>query len=214
MKILKVFCLLTGFGFLSFNVSAQSEMYEKAMKENLGKMSDWSESPQSLTTAFEQIAAAEKTQWLPYYYAAYSAIVQSFTQSDAGMKDKTLDQAQVNLDAAVKLNPDISECMVLQGFLYVGRIQADPSNRGAEYSMKANESFDKAIEANPANPRGYYMKGVTVLNTPDFFGGGKEPAKPILTEAKEKFGSFVKSSPFSPDWGKQDCQTQLEACLK
>ena len=56
------------------------------------------------------------------------------------------------------------------------------------------------------------MKGITVLNTPDFFGGGKAPAKPILTQAAAKYETFKPSSPFSPNWGKEECQKQLATC--
>jgi len=194
------------------NMNAQSSQYSTAMRENLEKMSKWSESPQSLAATFERIAQAEKNQWLPYYYAAYSAIIQSFKEPNAEQRDKILDQVQNLLDAAGKLNPDSSECMVLQGYLYVARIQVNPMNRGAEYSQMANESFDKAIRLNPENPRGYYMKGVTVLNTPDFFGGGKVPAKPILAQAMAKFENFKPATPFSPNWGKENCQKQFAAC--
>jgi hypothetical protein len=88
----------------------------------------------------------------------------------------------------------------------------DPMNRGAEYSQLANTAFQKSIVLNPANPRGYYMKGMTVMNTPDFYGGGKIPAKPILTEAMAKFEAFKPSSPIAPNWGKDQCKQQLDAC--
>jgi hypothetical protein len=78
--------------------------------------------------------------------------------------------------------------------------------------MKANEMFDLAIKINPENPRGYYLKGVTVLNTPEFFGGGKVPAKPILTQAVSKYVSNKSSVAFYPNWGKDDCEKQLAKC--
>ncbi len=212
MKTLNVFYFLIGSVFFAGNINAQSNQYATAMKDNLEKMSNWSEPPQSLAAAFERIAKAEQNQCLPYYYAVYSTVTQSYNQSNADQKDKTLDQAQTYLDAAEKLNPDSSECMVLQGYLYIARLQVDPMGRGAEYSQKANEYYDKAIKLNPENPRGYYMKGVTVLNTPDFFGGGKGPAKPIFTLAMAKFETFKPSTLFSPNWGKENCQKQFAAC--
>lgn len=198
--------------FLMGITHAQSSQYASAMKENLDKMATSSEAPQSLAATFERIAQAEKNQWIPYYYAAFNTILQSFGISDAEVKDKTLDHAQSLLDAAFILQPDSSECMALQGFLYIAKLQVDPMNRGAEYSTKAHNAFDLAIRLNPENPRGYYLKGVTVLNTPDFYGGGKVPAKPILSQAVAKFDAFKPATPFAPDWGKQDCQKQFAAC--
>lgn len=209
MKTLQITLVLL---FLAGSTYSQSSQYTTAMKENLEKMAKSTETPQSIAAAFERIAQAEKNQWIPYYYAALNTILQSFSISEADVKDKTLDHAQSMLDAAFILQPDSSECMALQGFLYIVKLQVDPMTRGAEYSMKAHEAFDQAIRLNPENPRGYYLKGVTVLNTPDFYGGGKTPAKPILTQAIAKYDSFKPGVPFAPDWGKQDCQKQFAAC--
>ena len=209
---MKTLHLIIIFWLLVSMAHAQSPQYTTAMKDNLEKMGKNSDTPQSLAATFERIALAEKTQWLPYYYAVLNTIIQSFTITETETKDKTLDHAQGLLDNAFLLNPDSSECMALQGFLYIAKLQADPMSRGAEYSMKAHDAFDKAIKLNPENPRGYYMKGITVLNTPDFYGGGKVPAKPILTQAAAKFASFKPATPFSPDWGKEDCQKQLDTC--
>jgi len=210
MKTLHLTILL--FLLLSGVINAQSAQYGPAMKENLEKLGKWSDAPQSLAATFERIAQAEQSQWLPYYYAAYATIIQSFSLTAPDLKDKTLDHAQGLLDAASLQHPDSSELMVMQGFLYIAKLQADPMARGAEYSMKAHAAFDQAIKLNPENPRGYYLKGTTVLNTPDFFGGGKTPAKPILTQAAAKFDSFNPATPFSPNWGKEDCQKQLALC--
>jgi tetratricopeptide (TPR) repeat protein len=213
MKALTLNLIILSMGLIfSVRSNAQSDQYASAMKSSLEKMSTQVESFQSLSAAFERIALAEKTQWLPYYYAAYASINQSFGLTVAEERDKVLDQAQKFLEEAAKLKSDSSECMALQGFLYVARIQVDPMGRGGEYVLKANEAFDKAISLNPKNPRGYYLKGITVMNTPDFLGGGKEPAKPILTLAMTKFETFKPSSPLSPNWGKEDCKKQIAAC--
>ena len=199
--------------FVSVSSFAQSDKYVNAMKESLQKLSEnFTDNLQPVSAQFERIAQAEQTQWLPYYYAAYFTALQTYIKPDNTTSDKILDKAQSMLDEALKLHPDSSECMVVQGFIHVGRIMVDPMNRGAEYSQLANAAFQKSIVLNPANPRGYYMKGVTVMNTPDFYGGGKIPAKPILTEAMAKFEAFKPSSPLAPNWGKDQCQTQLAAC--
>jgi tetratricopeptide (TPR) repeat protein len=196
----------------SVRSNAQSDQYVSAMKTNLEKMATQGESFQSLSASFERIALAEKNQWLPYYYAAYANVVQSFGLTVADERDKALDQAQKFLDAALNLKSDSSECMALQGYLHVARLQIDPMTRGGEYVNKATESFDKAIALNPENPRGYYLKGITVMHTPDFMGGGKASAKPILTLAMAKFETFKPASPFSPNWGKENCKKQVLAC--
>ena len=55
----------------------QNEKYIKAMEANVAKVDSnnsvegWKE----LANSFERIAVAEKTQWEPYYYAAFANVV-------------------------------------------------------------------------------------------------------------------------------------------
>ena len=56
---------------------AQNEKYIKAMESNVAKVDSnntvdgWKE----LANTFERIAMAEKTQWEPYYYAAFANVM-------------------------------------------------------------------------------------------------------------------------------------------
>jgi hypothetical protein len=212
MKTIQFLFLTVFISFLTLTLQAQNTPYFSAMKENIGKFKDSKDSPQNLAAAFERIAQAEKSQWLPYYYASYMNIISCFSLKSAEEKDKLIEHVQELINTAYTLNPDSSELMVIQGFLYLAALQADPAVRGAEYSMKANEAFDKAIALNQQNPRGYYLKATTVLNTPDFFGGGKKPAKPIFEKAVTAYNSFVPASEIHPGWGKEECIKQYAAC--
>ena len=49
---------------------------------------------QDLANNFERIATAEKTQWLPWYYAAYCTVSASYTESDNSKKDGIADKAE------------------------------------------------------------------------------------------------------------------------
>ena len=213
MKTIKFFAVVACLCALQC-VSAQSDNYISAMKETLGKLQTdkTGEAMQSTSAQFERIAQAEKIKWEPYYYASYVNVIRSFSESDGIKKDQLIDQAQILLDNAFKLKSDSSEMMVLQGFLYVAKLSVDAQSRGAEYSRKAHSCFQKAMIINPNNPRAYYLEGMTILNTPDFWGGGKIPAKPILTIAVSKFETFQPAGPFYPSWGKQQCASELAKC--
>lgn len=71
-KFLFLLVLLSG----SVILNAQSDRYQKAMQQNViaidmtRTMDGWRE----LANNFQRIADAEKTQWLPYYYAAMSHV--------------------------------------------------------------------------------------------------------------------------------------------
>lgn len=207
-QILIVWLALTVF----MSARADEKSYNEAMVTALAQLKT-AASPtdfNNVANQFERIARAEQNQWLPYYYASYVSIIQSFM--DKSKADLILDYAEKMINEALKLKADESENLVAQGFLYVARIVVDPNTRGAEYSQKSIASFKKAQALNPANPRADYMLGMILLNTPDFYGGGKKVAQPILEGAMQKFGNFVPLTPLYPVWGKEDCQKKLDAC--
>src|SRR6476619_5575761 len=61
-------------------LNAQSEKYVGAMKKNIAELDSAHDATHlsELANNFERIADAEKTQWLPYYYAAYCQVMNSF----------------------------------------------------------------------------------------------------------------------------------------
>jgi hypothetical protein len=58
--------------FVASFANAQSSKYESAMKENINQLDSVmvKNNAMELANNFVRIAQAEKTQWLPYYYAA------------------------------------------------------------------------------------------------------------------------------------------------
>jgi hypothetical protein len=93
--IASILCLAN----LSF---AQSEKYMTAMKSNISLMDSMMSKGNALELAnsFERIANAEKTQWLPYYYASYCTITQAYMEKDNSKKDAIADNAQQLIDKA------------------------------------------------------------------------------------------------------------------
>jgi hypothetical protein len=206
-----------GILFLAFVYSsalfADEISYTEAMVAALEQMKTTNPADYGIVAnQFERIAQAEKTQWLPYYYACLTSVIQSYATQDKVQVDAILDYAQKMLDQAEMLKTDDSEVLVLEGFLDCARIMVDPQSRGAEYSQKAALAFRKAQVNDPANPRADYMLGMVLMNTPDFYGGGKKVAQPVLEAAIQKFDKFVPISPIYPSWGKDDCQKQLDSC--
>jgi hypothetical protein len=212
MKTKILIFLMTLSSFMA--VRADEKSYTEAMTAALGQMKTAASVEDFTTVAnlFERIAQAEKDKWLPYYYAGYASVIESFVNKDQTKTDKILDYAEKMINEAIKINADESEIYVVQGFMYIARILVDPSTRGAQYSQLANASFKKAQTLNPENPRADYMLGVTLKNTPDFYGGGKKAALPVLEGAMKKYDKFVPTSEIYPNWGKDDCQKQLDAC--
>ena len=193
---------------------AGDEDYMKTMEKNLKelkkakKTSDY----QALAITFENIAANEGDKWIPYYYAAYCNLQTVFSEGSEVNIDMVLDKADKYLAKARELSPENDEVEVLQGWIYQGRIMADPMGRGQQYSQKAAESFGKAKNINPDNPRIYFLTGQNVLHTPEAFGGGKDAACPYFVKAAEKYVSFKPETPISPNWGMEYNQKLANDC--
>ncbi|HET7117218.1 MAG TPA: hypothetical protein VFI29_12045, partial [Hanamia sp.] len=74
---------------------AQSAKYENAMKTNIAQLDSLMTKGnyEELANNFTRIGDAEKTQWLPYYYAAYCYALQTITEQDKSKKDAIADKA-------------------------------------------------------------------------------------------------------------------------
>ncbi len=204
--------ILLGFFCLVTFTRADDTKYTEAMKNNLEQMKSMQtvQDMVDLTNSYLRIANAEKTKWLPYYYASYLTILTSLTDPDAAKKDTYLDEAVKTLAVADSLQPNESEIYVLKGFLFAGRLQIDPMNRYMQYLQPMNEAYEKAKVLDPKNPRPEYLVGMTTFYTPEQFGGGAKAAKSIFESSLKKFNEFIPKDELMPTWGKD----QLEQFIK
>lgn len=193
----------------SLNVHAQSDKYTAAMQKTLDQMKQakTTEDFQKASAAFERIGDAEKDKWLPYYYAALSL-------SSAGWIDQNLDKdanaekGLALLDKAKAIN-DNSELYAVRNMLETQQMLVDPQSRYMSYGVKAAEDLEKGMAMDSANPRLYYLRGMSLFNTPEQFGGGKDKAKPVLEKAMSLYNSSTSQSLY-PDWGKEQTQQALD----
>ena len=167
----------------------------------------------SAANTFERIAGAEKKEWLPAYYAAYSYL-------NAAMATKNLDKIDVYCDKAESLlvtsgekeNAEQSEILCLYALAYTSRIRVDMFSRGLDYITIAEKLLNEAAEADPSNPRSYYLRARNVMGRPRQFGGGLEAALPLLQVAKEKFDTRPHdANSLLPDWGRKRIKEILVA---
>ncbi|MCD4710271.1 MAG: hypothetical protein K8R52_05445 [Bacteroidales bacterium] len=209
---MKTKLLILTITLFSICVWGQEDRYTTAMKSAIEKIEQASEPAEFVESAnrFERIATAEKTMWLPYYYASYSLVVMSFDESDGGKKDLILDRAQQLLDVALELEPKESELHVLQAFLYPSRIMVDPMGRGLTYMELMFTSLETAKALNPENPRIYFLEGVNKLNLPPSMGGGTDAGKLLLEQAVIKFEAFNNEDPLWPHWGEEAAKAELD----
>ncbi len=188
---------------------AQSEKYVKAM-ENLVPAVDTTRDAAGLTelaNSFERIGDAEKTQWLPYYYAAYCHVNIGYSFSDGSFADKSssmdpeANKAEELLNKAAGLTNDNSELWVIRKLIASLRMMGNPMARYMEFAPKAAEALEKAKQMNADNPRVYLLDGEDKFYTPEQYGGSKTEAKKLFEEAQKKFEVFKPESSIAPNWG-------------
>jgi len=205
-KLITIIALLA-----SLSGFAQSERYVAAMRKNLALFdsSKTTADYQALSAAFERIGDAEKTQWLPYYYAGLALATagwadQNLNKDDNATKIKALcDKA----DAIAKS----SEIFEIRNMAATQQMMVDPQGRYMTYGAEASGALTKGMAINPNNPRLYYLQGMSVFNTPEAFGGGKGKAKPVFEKSVALFKS-EEHKPLYPQWGQKQAEDMLAQC--
>lgn len=208
----KLLYCTAAFLVLTFSANSQDKFTE-AMKKQLAAFDTTSkpEAFSALGNSFQRIGDVEKTQWLPYYYAALSKLMSGLiiNQTDPSQSDMYADQAEEFYNKAKALTAENSELHCLGKILATLRMLGDPQNRYMQYSGIAAEHLAKARKLDPTNPRPDYLEAQDLYYTPEQFGGDKKKAVEMLKTALVKFEAFIPASPIHPYWGKQQVQTML-----
>jgi hypothetical protein len=197
--------------FGTLTTSAQSDKYAAAMEKTFHLFDSAKTTADFLSVAntFERIGDAEKTQWLPYYYAGLAL-------STAGWNDPKMDKdansTRINTlcDKAEALDKN-SEIYVLRNMSATQQMMVDPQTRWQTYGMQAGKDLEMATQLNPDNPRIYYLKGESIMNTPVAFGGGKDKAKLMFEKAIALFKTD-NPKPMWPNWGRERAEEELAKC--
>lgn len=208
--------------FATLAASAQSDKYMAAMQPRVAAI-DTARNVSSLndlSATFERIADAEKTQWLPYYYAALAKVNSGLMLSGGKMGgmsaqlDPIADKAEALLNKAEDLSKDNSEIYVVRKMIATLRLMGDPMSRYMTYGPQAAQALETAKKLNPDNPRIYYLEGQDKYFTPAQFGGSKDEAVVIWKEALKKFDAFKPADALAPHWGRMNTEYFLQQAGK
>ena len=212
MKKLFLSCIIVLITVVSF---AQSEKFTAAMKTNLAAMDSAFKNPANLLTLsnnFERIATAEKTQWLPYYYAAFCQVNYGFMLQDKDKIDGFADKASLLIAKADSLAPNNSEISCIKSMIASCHMMVNPQQRWQDYGAESSSNMQDAMKQDPTNPRPYFLKGQGLKYTPESFGGGCKTAKPALEIAQAKYETFKPANEISPNWGKELVTKLIQDC--
>ena len=191
---------------------AQSEKFVSAMEAKVTQLdsSNTADSWKDLANTFERIAEAEKTQWLPYYYAAYCNIMAGYNSlpqdgsfgDNSAIADPLADKAETLLNKAEGLSKDNAEIYIVRKMVHGLRMMGNAMARYMTESPKAAEALEKAKSINATIPRIYILEAQDKYFTPEQFGGSKEEAKVLFEKAKGLFETFKPESSIAPNWGR------------
>lgn len=205
-KTLLFFALL-----ISLSGFAQSDKYTQSMQKNIALLDSAKTTDELLSLAgtFARIGDAEKTQWLPYYYAA---LAQTWIGWNPATKDKDANSQQINeyLAKAEAIEKN-AETYAVENMSATQQMLVDPQSRYMTNGKDAATALQKGLAADPNNPRLYYLQGMSLFGTPPQFGGGKDKAKPLFEKSVALFKT-AQPKPLYPTWGKQQAEAMLAQC--
>lgn len=194
---------------MSFNGIAQSK-YQQGMRNafqlwETGKMIESSQ-------LFERISKAEKDNWLPAYYAAYTEVLSSFNIKEESKLTAKLNRAQELLDAATSVSENNPEIIIVQALLNTTYIAFDGQKYGMTLSGKNRQLYSKALEIDPKNPRVLLGFAEWNMGTAQFFGQSTKPYCEQIEKAIEIGKKEEITTEFYPKFQLKRAQEVLKKC--
>lgn len=197
--LMAVLICVAGFTF------AQSAKYESAMKTNIAQLDSLmaKSNYEELANNFTRIGDAEKTQWLPYYYAGFVYASEAMSEKDNSKKDAIADKASAQITKAETiLGKENSETSLIKAMVATAHMTVDPQSLYMTYAPQISENIKKSETMDATNPRPVLFEAENKFYTPEQYGGGKDVAKVLFDKAKQLFDNFKPESDISPTWGK------------
>lgn len=195
----------------SVSVNAQSDKFTQAMQKNMALLDSakTTEDFVAASSAFARIGDAEKTQWLPYYYAGL-ALTRAGWMDQKMDKDKNAEQVNALCNKAEAINKN-AELYSLRNMAATQQMLVNPQERWQTYGKEAAAALQQGMQLDPNNPRLYYLQGMSLFNTPEQFGGGKDKAKPVFEKSVALFKA-EQPKPLYPHWGQKIAEDMLVKC--
>lgn len=198
---------------LSLSTQAQTA-YEKAMTSKIEgiEIPKKTDEYTALANDFVRIGDKEKTQWQPYYYAAFSLIQKGRTemQKDTGKLDQIAEEAEKMIEKAEAISPNNAELFLLGKMNYGMKMMVDPATRWMTDGQSAAKALAEAKKLDPENPRITILEAEDAYFTPEQFGGSKSRAKELFSKALEQFKVYKLKNALDPNWGQGEAQYFLK----
>jgi hypothetical protein len=213
----KLILIIAAVASVQFAAIAQDSTFTKQMETNVSKLDNAKAvgDYQVLANNFTLLADAKKTEWLPYYYAAFcNAKISWLYQQDAdkiepfsNLAETQIKKAESFLDTA-KNKTELSEVYCVLSMVNRAKVFISPMSNGKKFGPIAKQYIQKALQFNSENPRANYLAAWEKYYTPKLWGGDKTKAKALLDLAMKQLENKPSSTTF-PRWGKTECNEIL-----
>lgn len=193
----------------------QAQTLEEALDKTMTQFNNAQQASEMVEASNRLAMIAEKwnKEWIAPYYAAFSKVILSYTDSQTDKKDQYLDTAdQLIEQAKAAAKEENDELYVLEAMAANARLAVDPQNRWQQYGKVFEQKLKKAKSLREDNPRIYYLRGSSLFYTPENFGGGKKAALPYFEKAASLYEKENETSIMKPSWGKEYNAQLLENC--
>jgi hypothetical protein len=210
-KVMICLLIVTFTHFSGFAQSAEATLQSAVEKLDKAKtVKDY----ESLEREFSDMATAQKTAWLPKYYAALCDAKIGFLYMDDGERiepysndgEASAKKALALLDTA-KQKQETSEVYLVMSMVYHTMVFINPVTYGFKYGTLSDKYLKLSKRLTPDNPRTLYFEAWVKYNTPKAWGGDKSLAKTLAEQSLK--GLAEVPSGINPHWGKTDDQELL-----
>jgi hypothetical protein len=200
----------------SYLIQAQDN-YNQQMQAVVAKLDQAStvKDYQQLAAGFESIAQQDKSNWLPWYYAAFcNAKIGWLYRQDGDQIEPFADKAEKDIKKSASLldtasqKKELSEVYCVISMVNRARVFINPMSYGRQYGPVASQYTHLALKSNPENPRANYLEGWEKFSTPKLWGGDKKKAKELLELAKRQLAAD-RNEGINPHWGQKEIDTLL-----
>lgn len=163
----------------------------------------------AIIRGIENVAEGAPADWIAQYHAAYQNAIIGSSEKDSALAAFTFNKAQRYLSNGLKLKPEESELVLLDGMIR-SMMLAKKSEQDEKTKTEIMQRYEKAKNLNKNNPRVWLVLGQTTLDLPEEKGGGKKPAQQQLETALKLYETDKHEDPAWPKWGKDTTEWLLK----
>lgn len=196
---------------LQLPVKAQMTSQSKALESAVMQFNQLGKTPsyRQVYIQFEQLYAADKTNWLiPYYASILNARMCLLKMGDR----EQLANAALLWISRAKLIEVNDEIYCAESMANTAKMSINPALRWFIYEDKIKKPLQLAKKLNPSNPRVYLLEANIQYKLPGLFGGGCKATKPLILKAEQYLNTQGTTAVVYPTWGRQALIELKKAC--